>query len=164
MILKYCPECGGLLTKKEIGDEGLVPFCTACNRPFFNVSYPCVILAVINEKNEVCVIKQSYGRDMFVLVAGFVKFSENVEMTIKEEVKEEIGQEVIDFAYVKSYFQASRENLMLGFLARVKETKLILSSELKEASFVCIDEAIKRLQNANIALDLLLEIKNRGLV
>lgn len=155
MRFSNCPKCGTVLSKKEIGDEGLVPFCDICNRPYFDVMYPCVIVLVVNEKDEVCVIKQSYGADRFVLVAGFVKIGNTIEQTIEAEVFEEIGQRVFDYQYVESYYQQSNENLMLGFIARVKETPIVLSSELTYAKFIKKDEALELLRNANIAFKLL---------
>ena len=35
MKFTYCPDCGTALTPKEIGDEGLVPYCTRCKKPLF---------------------------------------------------------------------------------------------------------------------------------
>ena len=46
MTFSFCPQCGGKLETKEIGDEGLVPFCVKCSRPFFSFSYPCVLCIV----------------------------------------------------------------------------------------------------------------------
>lgn len=37
MRFTYCPYCGEKLTKKEIGDEGLVPFCEKCNVPLWEM-------------------------------------------------------------------------------------------------------------------------------
>ena len=58
MRFTYCPHCGSELTKREIGDEGLVPFCEACKVPLFDMFATCVICAVTNECGEVALLKQ----------------------------------------------------------------------------------------------------------
>lgn len=36
MKYTYCPHCGDKLMKKEIGDEGLIPFCERCSIPLWD--------------------------------------------------------------------------------------------------------------------------------
>ncbi len=163
MQAKFCPYCGLYLGLKEIGDEGLVPYCNRCQRPIFDLMYPCIIVAVFNEKKEVCLIKQSYGKDNLRLISGFVQFGHTFEETIKKEVKEEIGYDILMYEYVTSFFQKGNDNLMAGFIAMVKESQFRLSKEVKAAGFYKLDEAIKLLDEAKIAQALLLRIKEVGL-
>ena len=37
MRFTYCPHCGSELIKKEIGDEGLIPFCEKCSVPMWDM-------------------------------------------------------------------------------------------------------------------------------
>ena len=37
MHFTYCPHCGSRLVKKEIGDEGLIPFCETCSIPLWDM-------------------------------------------------------------------------------------------------------------------------------
>ena len=53
MRYSYCPKCGKKLIEKEIGDEGLVPFCEVCSVPWWDTFQTCMITAVTNEKKEV---------------------------------------------------------------------------------------------------------------
>ena len=53
MQFDYCPKCGVKLVPKKIGDEGFVPRCGKCERPWFSFSYPCVICLCISEDDEV---------------------------------------------------------------------------------------------------------------
>lgn len=161
---KYCPYCGSSLTMKEIGDEGLVPYCLSCQKPIFDVMYPCVIIIVVNENKQVCLIKQSYGVDRFVAVAGFTKLGETLEQTARREVLEEINQHVDFLEYVNSYYQEKNENLMCGFVAHVKETNLVISSELSFAKFYEVNVALKLLENAKIAKQLLIDILEKRLL
>ena len=43
MKFTYCPDCGTKLIQKEIGDEGLMPYCENCKKPFFEMFSTCII-------------------------------------------------------------------------------------------------------------------------
>lgn len=157
MKFEFCPKCGMKLTPKTIGDEGLVPYCTKCERPWFSFSYPCVICLVINENNEIALIKQSYGEDRYVCVAGYIKQGESAEECAAREVKEEIGLEVQSVRYISSYSYEKRDNLMLGFVCFVKSCDFTLSCEVDKAMWFTPEEADEKLKNANIAHRLLMD-------
>ena len=159
MRASFCPYCATKLILKPIGDEGNVPFCLNCSRPIFDISTPCVIVAVFNEKNEVALIRQSYGKKNLRLISGYVKLKDSLEETVFKEVKEEIGQDVIKLSYIKSFYQERNENLMAGFIAYVVAKDIVLSSEVTECKFYHLDEAISLLTEAKIAKSLLEEIK-----
>ena len=83
MRFTYCPHCGDQLVKKEIGDEGLIPFCEKCSTPLWDMFETCIITAVVNEKNEVALLKQSYvTTETYVCVAGHMKIGESAEETV----------------------------------------------------------------------------------
>jgi len=52
MTFTYCPDCGKKLIPRTLGDEGDVPFCESCNRPFFPVFSTCVICLCVNELGD----------------------------------------------------------------------------------------------------------------
>ena len=89
--MKHCMQCGSELVLKELKDEGMVPYCPTCKDfrfPVFNVAVSMVIL---NEtKDETLLIKQ-YGKDSYILVAGYVNKGEDAEDAVIREVKEEMG-------------------------------------------------------------------------
>lgn len=153
----FCSICGNKLTLKEVGDEGLVPYCLNCNRPIFNHNSLCVILMIENELNQLMVIKQSYGFQKFVLVAGYVKYMATVEETIRDEVFEETGQIVDDFSFFKSIVHEKSDNLMLAFHVNVKMRLIKISKELSFATWMNIDEAIDALKEASLAYGLVKE-------
>lgn len=51
---------GKKLVHKEIGDEGLMPYCNKCERPIFDLPYTCIITLVVNENGEAALIRQGY--------------------------------------------------------------------------------------------------------
>lgn len=151
MRFDYCPQCGEKLGEKSIGDEGEVPFCQRCGRPWFPFSYPCVICLCVNELDEVLLIKQSYGYTRFVLVAGFIKAGENAEETARREVCEETGLCVQSLSYAFSSYYEPHDNLMTAYICRVKKTELRLSGEVEQAKWVSPAEAVQTLREGSEA-------------
>lgn len=68
MRYKYCPECGQKLYEKEAGDDGGVPFCSNCDRFWFDSFDSCVIVLVYNEYNEIVLCRQGYLSDKYTSV------------------------------------------------------------------------------------------------
>ena len=104
MHFSYCPYCGSKLIGKEIGDEGVIPYCENCNIPLWDMFTTSIITAVVNEYNEIALLRQNYvSATKYVCVAGIMKMGESAEETVIREVKEEIGQDVESLEFIKSY-------------------------------------------------------------
>ncbi len=157
MKFTYCPQCGEKLIGKHIGDEGAVPFCEKCGRPFFPFSYPCVICLCVNEDGQVVLIRQSYGHQRFVCVAGYIKSGESAEETCRREIKEEIGLEVTGTRFLYSKYFAKHDNLMLAFVCNVKKDRFTLSDEVSEAEWFTPEEAHNALFEGAYGRDMLRE-------
>ena len=95
MRFSFCPHCGTKLIGKEIGDEGIIPYCENCSVPLWDMFTTSIIAAVVNEYGEVALLRQNYvSETKYVCVAGIMKLGESAEDTVVREVKEEIGQDV----------------------------------------------------------------------
>ena len=155
MHFKYCPHCGTEAIQKEIGDEGLMPYCEQCKIPLWDMFSTCIICAVVNEHREVALIRQNYiSTANYVCIAGYIKMGESAEETARREVKEEIGQEVESLEYIQSYPLEKKGQLMLGYKAIVKKEKLVLSGEVDEAEWVKFEDALGVLREGSIAWQL----------
>lgn len=155
----HCPVCGEKLGGRQIGDEGIVPYCEGCKRPWFPFSYPCVICLAINEDNEIALIRQTYATTRFVCVAGFISHGETAENTVVREIGEEIGLEVQSVRYVGSYYYEKNDNLMLGFAARVKKAPFRLSeNEVETAQWFSVEDAEKELSKGTTGICLLRDL------
>lgn len=155
MVFKFCPECGQKLILKEIGDEGKVPFCGSCSRPFFSFSYPCVICLVTDGAGNFALIKQAYVSENYVCVAGYVQRGETLEEAAAREVAEETGLKVKSLQYLGSYYHKRDDNLMAGFAAIVEHDGFSLSDEVDSAEWFDYETAKELLNRSTVCKDLL---------
>lgn len=159
MHFTYCPHCGNSLIKKELGDEGIIPFCEKCNIPLWDMFTTSIIAAVVNEYDEIALLKQNYvSTTNYVCIAGIMKIGESAENTVIREVLEEIGLQINDLHYIKSYPYSKKEMLMLGYKATVKKKNFILSKEVDSAEWIKLNTAQNLLRNGSIGWQLVKEI------
>uniref|UniRef100_UPI004055D96F NAD(+) diphosphatase n=1 Tax=Agathobacter sp. TaxID=2021311 RepID=UPI004055D96F len=155
MKFTYCPHCGTRLVKKEIGDEGIIPFCGTCSVPLWDMFETCIIAAVVNEEKEVALLRQDYVTKIhYVCVAGHMKMGESAEETVMREVKEELGLDVERLEYIRSYPMEKKEMLMLGYKAAVKKADFVLSQEVNGAKWFKFEEALAQMKEGSIAWQL----------
>ena len=155
----YCPHCGEKLVKKEIGDEGLIPYCNNCQIPLWDMFTTSIICAVVNEYNEIALLRQEYvSTTKHVCVAGIMQLGESAEETVKREVKEELGLDVLRLQYMRSYVYEKKEMLMLGFKVEVKKAEFQLSQEVDAAEWVAYENALDKLKEGSIAWQLVKEV------
>jgi len=159
MKIKYCPLCGSEAIQKEIGDEGLMPFCPKCQAPLWDYFNTSIICAVINEFNEIALLRQGYVSTVnYVCVAGHMKSGESAEETVMREVEEELGLNVRELSYIKSYPYEKKNLLMLGFMAKVDKKEFDLSGEVDSAKWFDLKDAPDMLREGGIAWQLVKEI------
>ena len=95
MQFQYCPHCGKKAEMREIGDEGVIPYCAQCEVPLWDMFTTSIIAAVVNECGEVALLRQNYvSTTNHVCVAGVMKPGESAEDTVVREVGEELGLDV----------------------------------------------------------------------
>lgn len=159
MHFTYCPHCGTKAIQKEIGDEGLIPFCESCSIPLWDIVTPCIICAVVNEDKEVALLRQNYvSTTNYVCVAGVMKNGESAEDTAIREIKEEIGQDVEKLEFVQTFPYEKKEMLMIGFKALVSKKNLALSGEVDSAAWFPFEEALSKLREGSIAWQLVKKV------
>ena len=134
MRFTYCPDCGKKLIKKEIGDEGLIPYCEGCKRPLFDMFSTCVIVLVSDGKDKVVLLRQNYiSRDYYNLVSGYIKPKETAEECARREVEEEIGLKVDELKFVGTQWFDKKDMLMIAFIATTNDREIKLSKEVDGA-------------------------------
>lgn len=155
MRFQYCPHCGKKAEMKEIGDEGLIPYCTQCEVPLWDVFTTSVIAAAVNQCGEIALLRQNYvSTTNYVCVAGIMKPGESAEETVAREIGEELGLNVTSVEYVKSYPYEKKGMLMLGFKAVVEKKDFALSGEVDAVEWVKLEEAPSLLREGSIGWQL----------
>lgn len=137
MRFTFCPDCGARLSSRELGDEGMVPWCDNCAKPWFDIFPSCVIALVTNERDEVLLLHQSYISTIYCnLVSGYMTPGECAETTVRREIREETGLEIDALELVGTWWFDRKELLMIGFIARAKEGQTLrLSQEVDAAEW-----------------------------
>lgn len=162
MHFTFCPHCGTKLEYKEIGDEGQLPYCNQCNIPYWDMFSTSIICAVVNEYNEIALLRQEYvSTSNYVCVAGMIKIGENGEETCKREIKEELGLDATKLSFVNSYYYDKKQLLMIGYRADVIKKDFSLSGEVDSAKWFSLDEALSYLREGGIAWQLVSSIINK---
>lgn len=150
MKFEYCPKCGKKLQIKFSWDEGGVPYCEDDNIMYFDTPKPCIIVAVING-SKILLLKQSYiYKDCKVLVSGYVTNGETVEETVAREVKEETGIAVGNIKYLGSEYLASKEIIMLTFMAQYIDGDIIKSNEVEWVDWGNLGDALSEMKDDEI--------------
>ena len=122
MTGKFCRECGTALVPKELKNEGIVPYCPKCEAfrfPQYNVA---VSMIVVNEEKDEILLIQQYGRQSYILVAGYVTRGEALEDAVRREIREETGMTVSHMKFNRTQFFEKSDTLMCNFTAFVKDT------------------------------------------
>lgn len=159
MRFEYCPHCGQQLVKKEIGDEGKIPYCSRCKVPLWDMFTTCVICAVVNEEGEIALLRQDYvSTTSYVCVAGVMKLGESAESAAAREIEEELGLRVEKLKYVRSYPYEKKEMLMLGYRAQVKKAEFHISGEVDAVRWFPLGDALAQLREGGIAWQLVKEV------
>ena len=157
MHFKFCPDCGAKLTEKEMGDEGMVPFCESCDRPLFDMFSTCIIALAVNEYDEAALLRQGYISDKYYnLISGYMKPGETAELSTEREVYEEIGIKPDSIAFAETYWFGKKDMLMIGFICRVKKAEFKLSKEVDSAEWINVKDALSLVHpNGSISYSLI---------
>lgn len=163
MEFKFCPYCGTESVKREIGDEGLIPYCEECDKPLFDIFSSCIIVLVVNSDGQAALLKQNYISDIyFNLVSGYMKPGESAEETAVREVEEELGVKLESLDLIKTYWFDKKDMLMIGFIGRCNKSDFQLSDEVDSAKWVEVEEAIKMVHpKGSVSYALLEEYRKR---
>lgn len=158
MKYKYCPICGRELEEKYSYDEGGVPYCPVDDIMYFDTPKPCIIVAVV-KNDKILLLKQSYiFKNSKVLVSGYVTSGEIIEDTVLREVKEETGITVKDPKYLGSYYLASRDIIMLTFMAQYVDGEIVKSDEVEWVDWSKIEDALCEMSEDEIGKNVVKQV------
>ena len=160
MRYTHCPDCGQRLSARPIGDEGLVPWCESCSRPWFDTFSTCIITAVMNEKGDVLLQRETRRPDREVLVAGYIKPGESAEDAARREIAEETGLTATTLRYMGSWPHMEGNMLMLGFAAKAEGEPNPDSTEILSDRRATMEDAVQSLREGSIAQQVVMAIRD----
>ena len=143
MHFVYCPVCGSKLAGRVLGDEGMVPWCESCNRPWFDMFSSCVIVLAVAPDGNVALLKPADRDYQYkTLVSGYMKPGECAEECARREVEEEIGVRLGKLRLMETVWFPRGEMLMIAFIGYAENSQMTLSVEVEEAGWFTAEEAI----------------------
>lgn len=130
---KYCSFCGRELVLKSLLDGSKEKYCDACDYVFFHTPFPAVIVMVINSNRVLLARGVAWKHPYWGLISGHIKLGDTAEQTAIREAHEEVGLEVSNLEFLRTYATKHRDLLMIAFKAETKETSIKKSQELEDA-------------------------------
>jgi NAD+ diphosphatase len=154
--------CGKELVEKYSWDEGGVPYCEVDDIMYFDTPKPCIVVAVLKEK-DILLLKQSYiFKNSKVLVSGYVAVGETLEQTVYREVKEETGITIGDIEYLGSQCIESKELLMITFMAKYIEGDIQKSSEVEWVEWGHLENALCEMEEDEIGKNVVKKVLEKS--
>ncbi|MBQ4241034.1 MAG: NUDIX domain-containing protein [Oscillospiraceae bacterium] len=93
--MRHCMQCGTKLKMRYHDSEGReIPYCETCHDYRFPVFNTAVSMVVTNENEDRILLIKQYGRDSYILVAGYINKGEDAEHAAAREVAEEMNLHV----------------------------------------------------------------------
>ncbi|HEX5795533.1 MAG TPA: NAD(+) diphosphatase, partial [Geminicoccaceae bacterium] len=142
---RFCGACGGATVSAQ---GGHIRRCQICDAQHFPRSDPAVIVLVTHthpEHGERCLLGRSarFPAGIYSTLAGFVEPGESLEETVRREIYEEAGVEIVDLRYRSSQPWPFPASLMIGFRATASSDALRLDpDELVDAGWYSRAELI----------------------
>ena len=154
--MKYCMQCGTELKLKYHETEGKdVPYCETCRDYRFPVYSTAVSMVVTNEAEDKILLIKQYGRDRYILVAGYINKGEEAEHAVVREVLEETGLTVRKVWFNHSHYYKKSNTLLLNFTAVVTGTDVHENKEIDSYRWFSREEAEENVSKPSLAGDFL---------
>lgn len=128
MKFKYCPKCAG-----ELAIVDGHPKCQSCGFIFFQNSKPTSSALILNDRNEVLLLKRAiepyFGK--WDIPGGFLEESEDPIDCLKRESREEMGIEIIPGEVIAIYVDRYGDSEDASYTFNVFYKCKIISGEIK---------------------------------
>jgi len=98
---QFCFRCGGTLKKQSTN----LYICSKCGFHFYINPKPSNALIITTKDKKILLVKRRFNpkKDFWDLPGGFVDLNENLEESLRREIKEELKIKISRFKYFRSY-------------------------------------------------------------
>jgi NAD+ diphosphatase len=143
----FCGRCGAPTVSEQAGHQ------RRCGNPGCSTIYfpridPAVIMRVEHGDRVLLGRQANWAPGMHSVLAGFVELGETLEDSVRREVKEEVGLDLVDVRYFASQPWPFPASLMLGFVATAADDRILLNKdELETARWFTREELLNSPEN-----------------
>lgn len=150
--MTHCYACGCKLENRFLEHEGDVPYCPTCDEFRFPIFNCAVSMLVLDETEEHILLIQQYGRQRWILVAGYVNRGETAEQALHRELMEEVGLEAESIRFNKSSYFEKSNSLIFNFKVKLKPGQTVKPNwEIDAYQWYTLDEARKAISPGSLA-------------
>ena len=133
----YCIKCGAPTI-----NEGLVRECPKCKLIRYIGPYPATG-ALITERNKLLLVKRGGepAKDTWDLPGGFIKPVESAEESIRREIKEELGVNVVKIEYFNSKYDRYEYSgvedfiFVVNFKVEIEKTEIECQDDISDYKY-----------------------------
>jgi NAD+ diphosphatase len=120
---RFCGKCGNATAARSGGYKRV---CESCGNMLFPRTDPVVIMLVIDEANDRCLLGRNvqFPDGMYSCLAGFVEPGETIENAVRRETFEESGIAVGQVRIYASQPWPVPHSLMIGCFGRAESTEI----------------------------------------
>jgi NAD+ diphosphatase len=137
---RFCSYCGH---QSLMFEGGWRRSCPDCGTHHFPRSDPVVIMLVVHGNRLLLGRSPGWPEGMYSLLAGFVEPGETIEAAVRREVAEETALRAGRVRYLASQPWPFPSSLMLGCLAEVENTDVVLDRvELEDALWMSREDLV----------------------
>ena len=143
---RFCGRCGATM---DIHIGGYKRICTACQHTIFPRTDPVVIMLVVDEERDLCLLGRGphFAPGMYSCLAGFVEPGETIENAVRRETLEESGIRTGRIRYHASQPWPMPHTLMIGCYAEAKSRDITRDEqELEDCRWFTREETIEMLE------------------
>lgn len=144
MEFKFCPKCGGSLSKKS----GNLLVCGSCGFQFYQNPKLCNAVILEDKLGRILLVKRFMEpkKGFWDLPGGFVDLNETLEESARREIKEELGIDLPEIKYLSShhnkylYDGVNYDTVSAIFMGKFDGTDFVSDGEISEIKFFTKDQ------------------------
>ncbi|MBR1566281.1 MAG: NUDIX domain-containing protein, partial [Oscillospiraceae bacterium] len=113
-------------------------------------------MVVQDEAREKVILIRQYGRQSWVLVAGYVNHGEDAENAARRELMEELGLSALSVSFNRSHYFPPSNTLMLNFTVHVRKQEAHPNREVDAWQWFSLEDARQAIKPGSLARAFLL--------